>query len=68
MTRLRPLFEGPAAPPWLCSDTKQLQTLLGESGIRARLPGFDLQLAAYLVDPAGPRTTQALASQRLGRS
>jgi DNA polymerase-1 len=67
MPVLRPLFEGPASPPWLGRDTKQLQTLLGECGVRARLPGFDLELAAHLVDPAGPRTTQALASQHLGR-
>jgi DNA polymerase-1 len=68
MPVLRPLFEGPASPPWLGGDTKQLQTLLGESGVRARLPGFDLELAAYLVDPAGPRTTRALATQHLGRT
>jgi DNA polymerase-1 len=68
MTMLRPLFEGPASLPWMGSDTKQLQTLLGESGIRARLPRFDLELAAYLVDPAGPRTPEALASQHLGRT
>ncbi len=67
MPLLGPLFESPASPPWLSRDTKQVQTLLGESGVRARLPGFDLELAAHLVDPAGPRTTQRLASQHLGR-
>jgi len=65
---LRPLFESPLSPPWLSRDTKQIQTLLGESGVRARLPSFDLELAAYLLDPAGPRTLQALASQHLGRA
>jgi DNA polymerase-1 len=68
MPLLRPLFESPTSPPWLSRDTKPLQTLLGESGVRARLPDFDLELAAYLLDPAGPRTTQALASQHLGRA
>ena len=68
MPLLRPLFEAPASPAWLGCDTKRLQTLLGDCGVRARLPGFDLELAAYLVDPAGPRTTQTLASQHLGRS
>ncbi len=67
MPLLRPLFESPGSPPWLSRDTKQIQTLLGERGVRARLPGFDLELAAYLLDPAGPRTTETLASQHLGR-
>jgi DNA polymerase-1 len=65
---LRPLFESPNSPPWLGRDTKQFQTLLAENGVRAKLPCFDLELAAYLVDPAGPRTTQVLASQLLGRT
>ena len=65
---LRLLFESPGFPPWLSRDTKQIQTLLGESGVRARLPSFDLELAAYLLDPAGPRTTETLASQHLGRA
>jgi DNA polymerase-1 len=68
MPLLRLLLESPLSPPWLSRDTKQLQTLLGESGVRAKLPGFDLELAAHLLDPAGPRTTQALASQHLGRT
>jgi len=67
MSVLRPLLES-TSPPWLSRDTKQLQTLFGESGVRARLPGFDLELAAHLLDPAGPRTIQALASQHLGRA
>jgi len=65
---LRPLFESPDSPPWLGRDTKQLQTLLAEKGVRAKLPCFDLEMAAYLADPAGPRTTQTLASQLLGRN
>ena len=65
---LRPLFESPLSPPWLSRDTKQIQTLLGERGVRARLPSFDLELAAYLLDPAGPRAIEALASQHLGRA
>jgi DNA polymerase-1 len=68
MPLLRTLLGSPLSPPWLSRDTKQLQTLLGESGVRAKLPGFDLELAAHLLDPAGPRTTQALASQHLGRT
>jgi DNA polymerase-1 len=61
------LFAGPATRPWLASDTKRVQSLLAEVGCEAKLPALDVQLAAFLLDPAGASTTQALAQQLLGR-
>ncbi len=61
------LFAGPAARPWIATDTKRVLSLLAEAGCEARLPALDLQLAAFLLDPAGASTTQSLAHQLLGR-
>jgi DNA polymerase-1 len=61
------LFSGPAARPWLASNTKRVQSLLAEAGCAARLPALDLELAAFLLDPAGATATRALAHQLLGR-
>jgi DNA polymerase-1 len=61
------LFAGPAARPWIASDTKRVSSLLAEAGCEATLPALDVQLAAFLLDPAGASTTQSLAQQRLGR-
>ncbi len=61
------LFAGPAARPWLALDTKRVQSLLAEAGCEAKLPALDIQLAAFLVDPAGSSTVPALAQQLLGR-
>ncbi len=64
---LRKLFEGARPPAWVAGNTKRVQTLLGESGIEMCPPGFDVELAANLVDPAAQRGTSVLASQWLGR-
>ena len=61
------LFAGPAAPPWIAVDTKRVQSLLAEAGLEAKLPVLDLQLAAFLIDPAGANAAPALAQQLLGR-
>jgi DNA polymerase-1 len=61
------LFEGPAARPWLAADTKRVQSLLAEAGCAPTLPAFDVELAAFLVDPAGASALPALAQQLLGR-
>ncbi|MBM4382957.1 MAG: DNA polymerase I [Deltaproteobacteria bacterium] len=61
------LFAGPAPRPWVASDTKRVQSLLAEAGGEAKLPALDVQLAAFLLDPAGASTTQALAQQLSGR-
>jgi DNA polymerase I len=64
---LRPLFEGPRAAAWLGRDTKRLQSVLAEAGLAPALPAFDMELAAFLLEPAQRRTTSALASQHLDR-
>ena len=64
---LRPLFEAPSARPWLARDTKRAQSLLREAGLEPVAPGFDVELAAFLVDPAAQRSTDALARQMLSR-
>ena len=61
------LFAGPEAPPWIAVDTKRVQSLLAEAGLEAKLPVLDLQLAAFLIDPAGANAAPALAQQLLGR-
>jgi DNA polymerase-1 len=63
---LRPLLEGPAARPWLGRDTKRLRSVLVEAGLEPGLPGFDVELGAFLLDPAGGRATAVLASRHLG--
>ncbi len=60
----RPLAEA----SWGGRDTKLVQAALGEQGIPLPVPAFDVEVAGFLLDPAAPRTTVALASQLLGRS
>ncbi|MDJ0787671.1 MAG: DNA polymerase I [Myxococcota bacterium] len=64
---LAPLLSGPAARPWLARDTKRVQTLFAEAGIELPLPRFDVELGAFLLDPAAVRGTPALAERHLGR-
>jgi DNA polymerase-1 len=62
------LFAGPGARPWLARDTKRVQSLLAEVGCTARLPALDVELAAFLLDPAaGGGGVASLAHQWLGR-
>jgi DNA polymerase-1 len=65
---LRPLLAGPAARAWLARNTKRVQTLFAENGVELPLPAFDVELAAFLIDPALQRGTPALANAWLGRS
>ena len=51
---------------WISRESKRTQTLLAEHGFRAALPAFDVELAAFLLDPSAQHGTQALASQHLG--
>ncbi len=48
-------------------DAKLLLVQMGEHGVELPPPRFDLDVAAFLVDPAGPRTPRALAKTLLGR-
>jgi DNA polymerase-1 len=65
---LRPLLAGPSARPWLARNTKRVQTLFAEHGVVLPLPSFDVELAAFLIDPAAQRGTPALASAWLSRA
>ncbi len=62
------VLAGPAARAWIGRDTKRLQSLLAEAGAPAPPPAFDVEVAAFLLDPAATRTTAALAAQQLGRT
>jgi DNA polymerase-1 len=65
---LAPILAGPASRPWLARNTKRLQTLFGEHGVPLPLPAFDLELAAFLIEPSLQRGTSALANAWLGRT
>ncbi len=64
---LGPVLTGKAAVPWAAVDGKLVQAALAEHGLDLPVPTFDLSVAAFLLDPAGARTTAALAAQQLGR-
>jgi DNA polymerase-1 len=64
---LRPLLAGPVARPWLARNTKRVQTLFAEAGIALPLPSFDVELAAFLIDPAAQRGVSSLANAWLAR-
>jgi len=63
---LRPALTGAGARPWAAGDAKLVQGVFAEHGLELPLPGFDLGVAAFLLDPAGARTTGMLAQQHLG--
>jgi DNA polymerase-1 len=65
---LASLLAGPSARPWLARNTKRVQTLFAEAGVPLPLPAFDVDLAAFLIEPALQRGTPALASAWLSRS
>jgi len=56
---------GPNARPWGGSGTQRIAVLLGERGLELAAPAFDVELAAFLLDPASPRGTVALATRLL---
>ena len=64
---LRPLLTGKKARPWAALDAKLVQAVLAEHDLELPVPAFDLGVAAFLLDPAGARTTQTLSAQQLGR-
>jgi DNA polymerase-1 len=61
------LLAGPSARPWIATDTKRVQSLLAEAGCAVKLPALDVEIAAFLIDPAGATATPTLALQLLGR-
>jgi DNA polymerase-1 len=59
---------GEAGPRrWISRESKRAQTLFAESGVPPALPAFDVELAAFLLDPAGQHGSAALAARYLGR-
>jgi DNA polymerase-1 len=64
---LGPLLSAARGRTWLARDTKRIQSLFAERGGETGLPDFDVEIAAFLVDPAGQHTTAALATQHLDR-
>lgn len=68
LRQLRALFEGPAARPWVALDSKRLQTLLAKAGVSPALPHFDVEVGAFLVDPAARRSLSALSETWLQRA
>ncbi len=61
--KLAALFAG----PWVARDTSGVQRSLGEFGVAMEEPAFDVEIAAFLLDPAAQRTTSALAQVHLQR-
>jgi len=52
---------------WIGSGVKQAQSLLAERGLSLPVPAFDVEVAAFLLDPAGDHQVFALARPMLGR-
>jgi DNA polymerase-1 len=56
------------ARPWLARDAHRVQRVLGDFGVEPAPPAFDVELAAFLLDPSGQRSTASLAAAHLGRA
>jgi DNA polymerase-1 len=63
---LAPALGRGAPRRWVSRESKRLQTLLAERGVPAALPAFDVELAAFLLDPAAQHGTPSLAARHLG--
>jgi len=64
---LETVLTGKRARSWAARDAKLVHAVLAENGLELPIPAFDLEVAAFLLDPAGPRTTPSLAQQHLER-
>jgi DNA polymerase-1 len=53
-------------PAWFGAETKDAQSALAELGVDVPVPADDLEIAAFLLDPAGHHQIPALASTHLG--
>ncbi len=64
---LRPLFEAEQGDRvWVGCGVKQVQSVLAEHGLELPPPASDIELAAFLLDPAGQQRVETLASRLLG--
>ena len=52
---------------WMSSGAKQLQSLGAERGLELPVAAFDVQLAAFLLDPAATTDVSSMSAQYLGR-
>jgi DNA polymerase-1 len=52
---------------WIARDTNRVQRVLGDAGVDVAPPSFDVDLGAFLLDPAAQRTTTTLAQAYLSR-
>jgi len=61
-------WSGPSGsgPAWFGTETKQAQSALAELGVDVPVPSDDIEIAAFLLDPAGHHQIPALASTQLG--
>jgi DNA polymerase-1 len=64
---LAPAFAEDGPRRWVARDSKRVQTLFAECGFPPALPAFDVELAAFLLDPSAQHGSSALAAQHLGR-
>jgi len=64
---LAPVLSGEGARPWWSADAKGLQRLFAEQGVVLDAPGFDVGLAASLLDPSRHPDVSALAAAHVGR-
>jgi DNA polymerase-1 len=55
------------APEWIAWNSKTLQTVFAEADCPVAPPTFDVELAAFLLDPAAPRSLRPLAARFLDR-
>ena len=63
---LAPALCETGAPAWWSADTKGVQRLFAEQGLALARPGFDVGLAALLLDPARRPDVAALAAAHGG--
>jgi DNA polymerase I len=62
---IAPLVDEAGPRRWVSRESKRIQTLLAERGVAAGLPAFDVELAAFLLDPAARNETPVLAERYL---
>ncbi|HVP27848.1 MAG TPA: DNA polymerase I [Myxococcota bacterium] len=63
---LRPLLSGKGAKPWGGLRCQRTLVALGEAGLEMAAPRFDVEVAAFLLDPAAQRGLPAIAARFLG--
>ena len=64
---LAPVFAAGGTRRLVSREGKRIQSFFAEQGQGMALPAFDVELAAFLLDPAAQSGTPVLAAQQLGR-